>query len=243
MLYDQCVEYINDAIAADSINASLNGACTVALCGGKRIRGVITMAVANGQCDVTNLALAVEFLHASSLVIDDLPAFDNDRLRRGRASVWAATSEATALMVSVLLASGSLRHVSEQSRVRVLHAICNGRGGLRDTEMSTVHSLVADVLHSTADEQLHEEDMSMRKTIPFFEFAFVAGWMGSRFKNADVFEEFEHVESLRAAGKAFGRAFQIADDIGDIPQDLEEGRSNHIGRERASRCAGAHTRS
>jgi len=70
--------------------------------GGKRVRPVICLAsgiAAGGELDqLLPAAAAVELIHSFSLVHDDLPSLDNDELRRGMPSVWAAYGEATAVL-------------------------------------------------------------------------------------------------------------------------------------------------
>jgi farnesyl diphosphate synthase len=74
-----------------------------ALGGGKRVRPVLVYATANalgiGDANVDGVACAVELIHAYSLVHDDLPAMDDDDLRRGRPTCHKAFDEATAILV------------------------------------------------------------------------------------------------------------------------------------------------
>jgi len=81
--------------------------------GGKRIRPVISLAVgmaAGGTIEqVMPAALAIELVHNFSLVHDDLPALDNDAERRGKASVWAAYGEGTAVLAGDALLAEAFR--------------------------------------------------------------------------------------------------------------------------------------
>jgi geranylgeranyl diphosphate synthase type II len=81
--------------------------------GGKRVRPVICLATgeAAGADPETILpaAAAVELVHSFSLVHDDLPALDNDELRRGRPSVWAQSGEATAILAGDALLAEAFR--------------------------------------------------------------------------------------------------------------------------------------
>ncbi|MFM1816733.1 MAG: hypothetical protein RLZ98_3428, partial [Pseudomonadota bacterium] len=69
---------------------------------GKRLRPFLVMASADAcgfeHRAVCQVAAAVELIHCYSLVHDDLPAMDNDTVRRGRPSVWAAFDEHTAIL-------------------------------------------------------------------------------------------------------------------------------------------------
>jgi geranylgeranyl diphosphate synthase, type II len=81
--------------------------------GGKRIRPVISLAVGMA-CGATTeqvlpAALAIELVHNFSLVHDDLPALDNDAQRRGKASVWAAYGEGTAVLAGDALLAEAFR--------------------------------------------------------------------------------------------------------------------------------------
>src|SRR6186713_3389973 len=74
-----------------------------ALGGGKRVRPVLVYATASSlgiaEANVDGVACAIEFIHAYSLVHDDLPAMDDDDLRRGRLTCHRAFDEATAILV------------------------------------------------------------------------------------------------------------------------------------------------
>ena len=91
----------------------LETAMRYALEGGKRVRGVICLAAgeaagADGEA-VLPAAAALELVHAFSLVHDDLPALDDDDLRRGQPSVWARFGEASAVLVGDALLAEAFR--------------------------------------------------------------------------------------------------------------------------------------
>src|SRR5919201_4397416 len=81
--------------------------------GGKLIRPVLCLATGDALgADLEPLlpaAAAVELVHSFSLVHDDLPALDDDRERRGRASVWAAHGEAAAILAGDALLTEAIR--------------------------------------------------------------------------------------------------------------------------------------
>ena len=90
--------------AADAHPSRLNQALRYSvLNGGKRVRPALVYATAKSlglsESMVFSAACAVEFIHAYSLVHDDLPAMDNDDLRRGRPTCHKAFDEATAILV------------------------------------------------------------------------------------------------------------------------------------------------
>jgi geranylgeranyl diphosphate synthase type II len=81
--------------------------------GGKRVRPVLCLATAEAAGAEPEVALpaaaALELVHSFSLVHDDLPALDNDELRRGRPSTWAAHGEAVAILAGDALLAEALR--------------------------------------------------------------------------------------------------------------------------------------
>src|ERR1700694_3183383 len=85
-------EYLGDLALTPELSG-LETSMRYALVGGKRIRAVICLATAEAAgCDpeaALPAAAALELVHAFSLVHDDLPCMDDDRVRRGRPSTWA----------------------------------------------------------------------------------------------------------------------------------------------------------
>lgn len=84
--------------------------------GGKRFRAVLALAVADAlelpREEVLPFAIAVECLHAATLIHDDLPALDNDELRRGKPTCHRAYDEATAILAADLLFAEAFRSVA-----------------------------------------------------------------------------------------------------------------------------------
>jgi geranylgeranyl pyrophosphate synthase len=115
------VELLKVASAAASESQRLQDGVRYVLEGqGKRLRGLLVMALARdlGGCGpetsgALHAAVSVEMLHAASLVHDDLPALDNDDLRRGRPSCHRAFSEATAILVGDLLVGRAIGWIGE----------------------------------------------------------------------------------------------------------------------------------
>lgn len=115
-----------------------------ALGGGKRIRPVLVYATARAvglsEADVDGAACAVEFIHAYSLVHDDLPAMDDDDMRRGRPTCHKAFDEATAILVGDALqvlafqVLGSGEGLPADARIRLqlvnILALASGTGGM-----------------------------------------------------------------------------------------------------------------
>jgi geranylgeranyl pyrophosphate synthase len=217
-------------------------ACAQALRGGKRLRAVAVMEIARmasaraAQADPPNAslvdpaeaALAVECLHAASLVIDDLPVFDDDAERRGKPALHAAFGSAVAHMAALSLVAAAFQDVARQVDwirencpdfpaadrlgLRLCHDVSRAIGALGAAGGQCMDSaLTPEELFAAHGEGAVLEIMRL-KTATFFEVAFVTGWLiagGAA----------ERAEELQQAGRDFGTAFQIADDLGDMAQD------------------------
>ena len=91
------------------------------LLGGKRIRPILTLTTA--RCvgtDITEalpIACAVELIHAYSLIHDDLPAMDDDELRRGHPTCHIAFDEATAILAGDALQAMAFELISQESQL------------------------------------------------------------------------------------------------------------------------------
>jgi len=106
------VESYLDTLALHPALGTLEAPVRYAL-GGKRVRPVLCLAAAEAVggelAAVMPAAAAVELVHSFSLVHDDLPALDDDALRRGQPSVWAAYGEASAVLAGDALLAEALR--------------------------------------------------------------------------------------------------------------------------------------
>lgn len=219
-----------------AVEGQLTEACEHALRGGKRLRSVIVMEICRAATnssaaptaivDPADIALAVEFLHAASLVVDDLPAFDNDEERRGQETVHVKTNPAVAQMAALSLVAAAFQDICrqidwirdncpefknvDQIGTRLCHDVSNAIGAMGAAGGQFMDS-------SLSEEELFRDygpnavlDIMQLKTATFFEIAFLAGWLVSGAADG---------EDLQRAGRHFGTAFQIADDIGDMAQD------------------------
>jgi geranylgeranyl diphosphate synthase type II len=191
---------------------------------GKRLRGIVCLAVSEAwggrEKDVLPLAVAVEMIHASSLILDDLPAFDNALRRRGAPTNHRVFGEATAILAAVSLLSGAYRHVARCSRPRMMGP---------DDAVGTVQQLAEAVGENgmVAGEAL---DLLARGAAPGFEeleriHALKTGSLfiacaieAGRRAGAGATEQ----AALKAYAKNLGLAFQITDDLLDVVGDPEK---------------------
>lgn len=151
----------------------LKTAMDYALRGGKHLRGLLliatTKACGGDAALAIQPAIAVEMVHAASLVVDDLPAFDGSKARRGRPALHCGFGEAQAILAAHALVAMAFQTLSssplESARaldlVKLLSATVGGRGmslgELLDLELAggsdpTVNSLKTAILFQTASE-------------------------------------------------------------------------------------------
>lgn len=189
------------------------------MAGGKRIRPLM-VALAYQACGGQDIRVirpyqaAIEMVHTYSLIHDDLPAMDNDDYRRGRLTNHKAFDEATAILAGDGLLNLGLEiaianAVDERSRRAALVLAQNaGPSGM-------VAGQMADLIYETktADEAALCY-IEQKKTGCLFLAALL---MGAALAGADD----RQTDALRKAAAAFGRAFQIQDDILDVEGDAK----------------------
>jgi len=188
--------------------------------GGKRIRPLLTLATNESLGGDVERALApacaVELIHAYSLVHDDLPAMDDDDLRRGRPTVHVAFDEATAILAGDALQALAFETLAAaelpadariEMSVRLARAIgwCGMVGGQANDMASTGGALALDEL----------ESMHRGKTGALL---CASVELGAISASAD---EKTKAHLLRF-GAAIGLAFQVVDDLLDVVGDVRE---------------------
>lgn len=184
----------------------------------KRVRAVLTLLSAD-VCGSSEQALpaaaAIELVHASSLILDDLPALDNADLRRGRPSNHVAHGEAMALMAAFNLfnlAFQTIARAYEPALARQLTALVAGSVGSEGLIGGEVEDLLA-TESSISFEAL--ELIHRWKTGALFVAAAVAGALTAGARQ-------DQVAALTAYAKNLGLAFQIVDDLLDVEGDPAE---------------------
>lgn len=186
--------------------------------GGKRIRPTLTIAVAEAfslpATEVIAPACAVELIHAYSLIHDDLPAMDNDELRRGRPTCHIAFDEATAILAGdalqalafeILLGAEEIATDKRLSMAQLLTSASGFQG--------MVGGQALDLAAVGRDIGLNDlEHMHLCKTGALIEAAVL---MGAIAAGVDAHWH----ERLRHYARAIGLAFQVQDDILDVEGD------------------------
>jgi len=194
--------------------------------GGKRLRPALVIAAAESAGGVREKALApacvVELVHTYSLIHDDLPAMDNDDLRRGRPTCHRAFDEGTAILAGdALLAlafevlSGAcegapetgLRMITELGRAAGWKGMVGGQQVDMDSEGTIPDLPVLEYIHT------HKTGALIRCSVI----------LGGLAANADE----QSLNALDRFGERIGLAFQIVDDILDLTATTSEMGKDH----------------
>jgi geranylgeranyl diphosphate synthase, type II len=191
------------------------------MAGGKRLRPILCLAAVEAVGGKTRNAIrtacAIEMIHTYSLIHDDLPAMDDDELRRGQPTCHAAFDEATAILAGdalltmafeVLSSMESTRENQAPDLIHVIHILSEAAGykGMIEGQMQDM----AAEGESLALKDL--EKMHALKTGALIEASVTAGAIlgkGSLFQ----------VQQLKIYSKNIGLAFQVTDDILNIEGD------------------------
>jgi geranylgeranyl diphosphate synthase type II len=196
--------------------------------GGKRIRPILGLAAAEA-CGADSAPLlrhlaALELIHTYSLVHDDLPALDNDDLRRGRKTTHVVFGEAMGILVGDALLTEAFAWLSVPiegvSADNLLAAIREVAVAVDSTGM--IGGQVADIVAERSQERGHDRESMLaelrfiheNKTGKLLTASVVLGGLLAGASGAQI-------EALRRYGKAVGLAFQIVDDLLDIEESSQ----------------------
>jgi geranylgeranyl pyrophosphate synthase len=192
--------------------------------GGKRVRAILVYAAADAITDSTQspamaanldkVACALEMMHAYSLIHDDLPAMDDDDLRRGQPSCHKAFDEATAILAGDALQARAVEILAELSdceaatSLRLIKLLVNAAG---QQGMVAGQAIDLYAVDKTIDIN-HLEALHRLKTGALIRAAIA---MGATLAAASH----SQLQALDRYGAAIGLAFQVQDDILDIEGD------------------------
>ena len=215
-------QYLNTAIGQRRASGVLSQAMAYsAVQGGKRVRAALMYGAARA-CGVDHAALdplaaAVESMHAYSLIHDDLPAMDDDALRRGQPSCHIAFDEATAILAGdalqalafEILASAQGPKISAEQCLAMVACLAQASGAKgmvagQMLDMAAAH----DAVNLAQLEHLHR-----LKTGALIVASVEIGALSQSHVSP------KQIDNLRAYAQAIGLAFQVKDDILDIEGD------------------------
>jgi geranylgeranyl pyrophosphate synthase len=215
-------------------------ASRLAVCNGKRLRSSIIGTISRFQN--RNFLMFIEYVHAASLVIDDLPCMDNDEIRRGQETVHKKFGEYIAQLVAYNLMITALKHFSDglqlaidsysEEHRRVLYTRINtevnenlGHHGIGGGQYLDLVMCRKEIQTCPPREQ---RELILKliklKTGCLFGISFLLGWIA---RGGDI----AAIDDIREAGYNFGICYQIIDDIRDVDRDREKnGGVNNICR-------------
>lgn len=206
------LDYLEDSRVKEAMNYSLQA-------GGKRFRPMLVLTACQDGCgkykEAMPLALALEMVHTYSLIHDDLPAMDDDDLRRGRLTCHKKYDEATAILAGdgllteafSVIASSSLSDHQKATCVRIL-ANCAGSNGM---VLGQILDMAAEKSMLDSLEELKK--VHINKTGQLFSCALQMGAVAAGYEAS--------LEIMDRIGKMMGIAFQIQDDILDVTESTE----------------------
>jgi geranylgeranyl diphosphate synthase type II len=189
--------------------------------GGKRVRPLLAIAAAEAVSDETggveHAACSLELIHTYSLIHDDLPALDNDDLRRGRPTCHKVFGDAMAILAGDALLTlafevlAKLRGVDADKRVRLIAELATASGTVGGMIGGQVNDIQGEGSVATAEllESIHRAKTGalLRASVR----------MGAIYAGAGDAK----LASLTEFGEHVGLAFQIVDDVLDVEQPSE----------------------
>jgi geranylgeranyl diphosphate synthase, type II len=210
---------------ADQVPVSIHRAMRHSVfAGGKRLRPVLCLEAArmiagSGQLPqgVEELGAAIEMLHTYSLIHDDLPALDDDDLRRGKPTCHVAFGEAIAILAGDALQTQAYEVMARMqspapATVEIVRSIAQATGTVDGMIGGQVMDLEGEERQPTAElvEAIHRA-----KTGALIRVSLVSGGIYAGGAAEDI-------ERLHQFGRKAGLAFQIMDDVLDVTQDSSQ---------------------
>lgn len=212
-------------VAPSHVGGKFNEALNYSLFpGGKRLRPVLTLlggaVVGGSRAKLMAAASAVEFVHTSSLIFDDLPCMDDARERRGQTSLHACFGEGLSVLIALALMNASYGLIFEadwshaERAIRAHHELVNCIGAQGMVAGQAIDLSAADASASTGSTNGHADDEALRnlKTSALIRFALRLGAMLSGANE-------QQLEALSSYAELLGDAYQTSDDVIDLEED------------------------
>jgi len=186
------------------------------LAGGKRLRPILCLEAGRlfhgGEAGLLRVGSALEFVHTYSLIHDDLPALDNDDLRRGQPTCHRVFGEATAILAGDALLTlafhvlSSLELASVERQLRVIHELSGAIGTRAGMVGGQVVDLETDGQGASA------------ATLEYIHCAKTGALIRAAVRSGAIYADAEEadLERITVFGEKIGLAFQIADDLLDV---------------------------
>ena len=207
--------YIKEKYLSCIENDKLREIIGYSLDGGKRLRSMIVLDISYSLTKkyLYDMALCVELLHTSSLIIDDLPSMDNDDLRRGKETVHKKYGERAAKLVAYFLFYDAYKLLNNYNykniaSYKLLEELCV------QNKLAS-HGQYFDLFNEKLMHKTIDLSKINLKTSPFFSVAFIGSYIlagGSE----------QNINFVKKSASAFSYFFQIGDDFEDVEQDSKK---------------------
>lgn len=231
-------QYIECAIEIDFKNypPEIRKLCQDALIGGKYVRPIIILSIfenlgndnKNIQCAIDG-ALAIEYIHCSSLILDDM--MDNDNERRGKKCIHIIANTNIAQMVSVILFMLAYQKINNSTK------IIKG-DKIRKKYLLKIFDKFGEATKKLGDGQLDDIlatknkasilSIIEKKTGSLFEICCVYPLLIKKAENSLVDGKNKAIKTFEKMGNQFGILFQISDDFEDYFDDMKKGSVNYV---------------
>ncbi len=225
-LRDNLVAYMQTEIENLNANEKVKEAMAYSLISnGKMIRPLIFLHFIEGRVETIEkyypLAMAIEMIHVYSLIHDDLPAMDDDDLRRGKPTNHVVFGEDIAILAGDALLTHSFEQITKidapaQIIVKLVKATVDAAG----VNQGMINGQVEDILNEISEKQVTVEQLMSiheQKTARLIELPLIFG--------ALVLDKENSLKQIKELANDFGLAFQIRDDYLDLYGD-----ENKIGK-------------
>ena len=217
-------EFITQFLNRRPLPINLDHAIRYALLGsGKRLRPILTLqachAVGGNPSDAMAPAAAIEMIHCFSLVHDDLPAMDNDDLRRGRPTLHRHTSHAMAILAGDAMMGLAFEMLATQNTPSPLTIKIT-----RELASATNNMIAGQVYDTLGDGQPTKNTLEQLRTIHRHKTGALircACRMGAMCGHANE----QQLDAITRYAEAIGLMFQVVDDLLDVTQTTE-----HLGK-------------
>ncbi len=230
-------QLLAELLASQDGSTVLQKAMTYAVMnGGKRLRPVLAYASAQAVGAEYNradtAACAVELIHSYSLIHDDLPAMDDDALRRGVATCHIQFDEATAILAGDALQSVAFELLAESPALQVNDDIRLKMLAILAKAIGARGMVAGQSLDLQAPEKINADNLATLHSLKTGALISASVQLGALSTgNLDP----QQFEQLSVYARAVGHAFQVQDDILDVESDTEtlgkqQGKDKELGK-------------
>jgi len=230
MNYEECKQLVNcilnEYLTSINYDIRLKEGMMYVLENGKRLRSIISLSILQQKVenwkDFEKICLIPEFIHTASLIIDDLPAFDNATTRRGNKCVHLVKGEGLTYLLAITLLTESL-NILNDNLIKLTNT--HGNKGYNIYQQQIINLIQNISANKAIEGQLLSTfninnkpitktellNILNKKTSTFFEIAFVLPIL--------ITNDLENIEKVKEISSLLGISYQIYDDFLDYEED------------------------